>query len=166
MSVVAWDGKILAADRQSNYGDTIRTTRKLWKLDSGEVIAIIGNIANGLLVKEWYENGAKQEAWPECQKTDEWAQFITASKDGCFYYNSQPVRMKVLDPFCAWGVGRAAALGAMEMGADAIKAVEIASKYVSGCGRGCDYGSVKSHNPNPIMIKDFSKRSELKGIRY
>lgn len=29
---------------------------------------------------------------------------------------------------------------AMEMGADAVKAVEVASKYVVGCGRGCDFG--------------------------
>jgi ATP-dependent protease HslVU (ClpYQ) peptidase subunit len=144
MSIVVWDGKILAADKQAIFGDTIRTTRKLWKLESEEVIAVVGLLGNCLIVKQWFAAGAKQEEWPECQKSDEWAQLIVVSKDGCFYYDSQPMKIEVLDPFCAWGVGREVALGAMEMGADAIKAVEIASKHISGCGQGCDWVEVNT----------------------
>jgi len=150
MSVVAWDGKILAADRMGMFSDTIRTIQKLWKLSNGEVVAVVGPISTGLLVKEWYEAGANRKELPECQKTDEWAQLIVASKDGCFYYDSQPVQIKVMDPFCAWGIGREVALGAMEMGGDAVKAVEIASKHVSGCGRGCDYVNTKSDSEQKL----------------
>lgn len=151
MSIVAWDGKILAADKLAIYGDTLRTMEKLWKLSNGEVIAVVGNLANGLLIKQWYEAGAKQEEWPECQKEESWAQLIVASEEGCFYYDSQPLRFKILDPFCAWGIGRETALGAMEMGANAVRAVEVASKHISGCGRGCDWVEVITER-KPIRI--------------
>lgn len=147
MSIVAWDGKILAADRQASYNDTIHTVQKLWKLDNGEVVAVVGSLANGLLVNEWYTNGAKKEEYPECQKEDNWAKIIVVSKEGCFYYDDQRLPIRVIDPFCAWGIGRDVALGVMEMGGDAIKAVEIASKYKDGCGRGCDYVAIE----NPII---------------
>lgn len=158
MSIVAWDGKILAADKQCGVADTIYTMQKLWRLKSGDVIAVVGSTSNSMVVKRWYESGAKREEWPECQKNDNWAQLIVASKEGCFYFCNQPEPIKVLDQFYAWGVGREVALGAMEMGADAIKAVEIASKHISGCGRGCDYAEVNTEKQHdftrkPIILK-------------
>lgn len=42
MTVIAWDGNILAADRQCNVGDTIYSVRKLWPLDGGGAIAATG----------------------------------------------------------------------------------------------------------------------------
>jgi ATP-dependent protease HslVU (ClpYQ) peptidase subunit len=161
MSIVAWDGKTLAADRQASYGDTVRTIKKLWKLVNGEVVAVIGTYANCLMVKQWYENGAKQEEWPECQKKEDWAQLIVVKKEGCFYYDSQPLPLEIVDPFCAWGNGRDVAIGAMEMGADAVKAVEIASKHIDGCGQGCDYVMVKQKS---FKIVDYDK--PLKKCKY
>jgi hypothetical protein len=142
MSIVAWDGKILAADRQCTVTDTIFTIQKLWKLSSGEVVAFVGIATEGLLIKQWYEAGAKPENWPECKEEDDRLKFIVASKEGCFFYDGEPIKIKVLDPFRAWGIGREAALGAMAMGANAIEAVKIASKHVIGCGRGCDWVEV------------------------
>lgn len=40
-------------------------------------------------------------------------------------------------PIC-YGEGRDFAYGALEMGANAIKAVEVASKYCISCGMGID----------------------------
>lgn len=142
MSIVAWDGKILAADRQGDSGGTNFTIKKLFKLKSGEVVSFVGAYCSGLMVKEWYEAGAKFEEWPECQNTDNWVNFIVASKEGCFYYQQTPIPIKVIDAFRTWGSGEDLALGAMEMGADAIKAVEVASKYDQGCGQGCDHAEV------------------------
>lgn len=143
MSVVAWDGKTLAADRMRTTGDIETTMRKLWKLKTGEIIAVIGYQAEGLALKRWYEDGAKREDWPKCQEGEDWVQFIVASEKGCFHYNNLPEQIESIDPFAAWGVGRRTALGAMAMGADAVKAVEIASKYASGCGKGCDFEMVQ-----------------------
>lgn len=50
-----------------------------------------------------------------------------------------PVRIKpVVKAFHAIGSGRGEALGAMAMGADARRAVEIASRLNVGCGLGVD----------------------------
>lgn len=164
MSIVAWDGKTLAADRQSTIVDTIFTIKKLWKLDNGEVIAVVGTQDAALTVKRWYESGAKKEDWPKCQEKEDWAKLIVISGGKCFYYDTLPEQIEVIDPFFAWGTGREVALGAMEMGADAVKAVEIASKYVSGCGRGCDFEVV---HPKDVKNKIYepgrlSKRSRVR----
>ena len=57
MTVIAWDGETLAADRQSLRGDTIMTTRKLWPLKNGGVVAISGLLSHGIALKKWVENG-------------------------------------------------------------------------------------------------------------
>jgi len=80
---------------------------------------------------------------PKCRdEKDAWGTLIVAGRDGCFFYERYGVPIKVEDPFMAWGAGREAALGAMEMGADAIRAVGVASRWVTGCGRGCDWFEV------------------------
>jgi ATP-dependent protease HslVU (ClpYQ) peptidase subunit len=145
MTVVAWDGNILAADRQCTTGDSISTTCKIYRLDSGKVIALLGREDSARSMKRWYENGMNPEDWPEYQKTDDcWGEIVVASDEGCVYYARTPDPLPVLDSFAAWGSGREAALGAMEMGADAVKAVEVASKWIEGCGRGVDYFKAKN----------------------
>jgi hypothetical protein len=154
MSVVVWDGKTLAADRQGDSGGTAFTIKKLFKLKGGEIVAFVGAYCNGLMVLEWYEAGAKKEEWPDCQKTDDWVTFIVASDKECFYYQRSPTPISVMDKFRAWGSGEDIALGAMEMGANAIKAVAVASKYDSLCGRGCD-------SEEAIGVKKYPKKYDL-----
>jgi hypothetical protein len=142
MSVVTWDGRILAADRQACIGDTVITCPKLFKLSNGEVVAFIGDNDIGLSLKEWYENGHELGQWPESRKDDKWSNLIVASKEGCFFYESLPIKAKIYDPFMAWGTGADVALGSMAMGANAVKAVEIASQHSASCGKGCDWVDV------------------------
>lgn len=138
MSVVVWDGKIIAADCQAVYGDTVSTIRKIFLLENGEVVGVTGALDAAATVIRWYKQGADPEKWPEIQKTDNWARIIVASKNRICFAEKTPDFVDVVDSFAAWGCGREAALGALEMGADAIKAVEVASKWINGCGRGCD----------------------------
>ena len=144
MTVIAWDGNILAADRQSTVGDTIYSIRKLWDLDGGGAIAVTGNQGRCLALKRWYEDGAYIREWPAFSKEEtEYATLIVVKPNGrVVYYEQYPDAIEVIDNFSAWGCGREAALGALEMGADAIKAVEVACKYITGCGRGCDWVKV------------------------
>ena len=139
MSVITWDGKTLAADRQSCCGDTISTTRKIFKLDTGEVIALSGDLDIGMTMKRWYEDGRKREEWPDLNKDEKtFCRLIVATEDGVHYYERTPDPIPVLDLFMAWGCGREAALGALAMGASAERAVEIASRFILYCGNGCD----------------------------
>lgn len=140
MSVIAWDGKILAADRQGTFSNMRRTGRKIYKLENGNVIAFCGSISTSLLLLDWYKSGADKEKWPEeIQQGDKWCNIIVAEKGKCRFMDQQPFFLPVFDPFAAWGIGADFAIGAMEMGADAKTAVEIAIKWSEGCGCGVDW---------------------------
>jgi hypothetical protein len=143
MTVIAWDGKTLAADKMSLCGDTVSTVKKLWPLrETGleGAIAVTGSLDKSLVMKRWYEEGKDRAKWPDFQNKDDWALIIVALPGfPVVYFEKHPEPIEVIDPFMAWGSGREAALGAMAMGADAIRAVEIASQHIFGCGRGCDF---------------------------
>lgn len=136
MSVVAWDGKILAADRQSTYGDTKSSTDKIFLLPNGEVVAFVGPLTAAVRLKRWYDEGADPAKYPPLKKDEDWTKIIVASKDRICFTEGSPDFIPVIDPFCAWGVGREAALGALEMGANAPQAVAAACKWICGCGMG------------------------------
>lgn len=144
MTVIAWDGKILAADKQSTYGDAARTGTKLFKITDSEIVAFCGGAAMSLKILEWYKNGENKDTWPqEMQDSDDWSQMIVVNNKNIYWYDRLPYQLKLEDPFMAWGRGMEFAIGAMAMGATAIQAVEIASKYCEGCGMGIDYAEVR-----------------------
>lgn len=138
MTVIAWDGKVLAADKRADVNGTGITTTKIKKLPSGEVVAFTGSASTGRVLMDWYESGADKSAWPESQSGDDWARLVVAAEGGISFYESHPVAVSVQDKFTAFGSGRDVALGALAMGATAVQAVEIASRFQSDCGNGCD----------------------------
>ena len=136
MSIIAYDGKTLAADRQGTCADLAATHTKIKKIPSGEVLAWTGEEEQGLCLALWYEAGSPVDKWPKFQEGDDWTRLIVASKEGVFTYEQVPKKVCVEDPFMAWGSGRDFAMGAMAMGADAEKAVLIANKHNIYCGKG------------------------------
>lgn len=139
MTVIAWDGKTLAADRQMTWADMRSTVCKLRQLPSGEVLGVTGDSVRAISVLRWYEDGADPEKWPKCQGEAEYARLIVARHGGkLVYFDWCPVEQIILDPYMAFGVGRDFAMGAMAMGADAQKAVAIACRFSVGCGLGID----------------------------
>lgn len=139
MSIVAWDGRTIAADRQMTAGNLILTTHKIRKLPNGDIVAWTGITENGLAVAEWYEKGADPALWPASQKGEDWSRLIVVPKRGRpFTYEQLPVKQIVHDRRAAWGSGGHFAIGAMEMGASSVQAVKVASKFCNGCGQGVD----------------------------
>jgi hypothetical protein len=107
------------------------------KLSNGEVLAWSGWQDGGLAMADWYERGADPQSFPALQADENrWSRLIVATPSGVFIYERLPVRCDVLDPFCAWGAGMDYALGALAMGADARKAVEVACEFSVDCGFG------------------------------
>ena len=138
MSVVVWDGKILAADCQCESGGFAEKVQKVFELKTGHLLAFTGAYAVALELKMWFENGAESENWPDCQKHDDFCRMIVVAPNGeVFVYEDRPIPIPIEAP-TAWGAGRDYAMGAMEMGADARKAVEVASKHNIFCGLGVD----------------------------
>lgn len=140
MTVIAYRNGIIAADQQATYGNVKRKLTKLFELESGEVVGFTGTAAAAMELLAWYKDGAKKEDWPQAmQDTDEWAQMIIAYPGGCKWYDKRPYPQEVQDKFTAWGCGAEFAIGAMAMGADAVKAVTIACEFCDGCGVGVDW---------------------------
>lgn len=139
MTVIAWDGKTLAADKRAECAGHYFTTTKIRRISSGEVLAWCGDSDTGRMMASWYEAGADPAKWPECQKDEKsWARLIVASSAGVKYYDRWPAPTMVEDPFAAWGSGRDFALTAMHLGKTAREGVLIAALFESGCGNGVD----------------------------
>jgi len=143
MTVIAWDGKSIAADKLVAYGDIERTTEKLVITGTG-VLTFTGESTKGLELIEWFKNGRKKGDWPEFQKTDDFAVLIFADSDRVevFYQESTPDVMK--GGFHAWGAGAKYAIGAMAAGKTAEEAVLIANEHCTNCGRGVDSFSLNT----------------------
>jgi ATP-dependent protease HslVU (ClpYQ) peptidase subunit len=140
MSVIVWDGKTLAADCQVSYGATACKVSKIRRLKDGTIIASCGKECSGELMAQWYEQGADLSKYPVCQTDeDDWSRLIVVLPNGqVFCYEKYPVAVPVRQFPMAWGSGQDFALGALAMGADARKAVEIASQFSTDCGLGIE----------------------------
>ena len=144
MTVIAWDGKFLAVDKQINNGESKFSGTKIKRLEDGTLLAWNGIIDAGNILVDWYENGADKEKFPFKVEDKALADLVVVSPEGKVFCYCQSAFPHTFDsPFMAWGIGRDAAMGAMEMGSGAILAVKIASKYVDGCGFGVDYFDVQ-----------------------
>jgi len=139
MSVIAWDGKTVAADKQATCAGLNLTATKLRRLPHA-VIAWAGEQDSGEAMAQWFVNGADPAKWPTCQADkDLWCRLIVFHDNGTVETcERQPVFFPMEDKIMAWGSGRDYALGAMARGATAREAVEIACRFDTGCGMGID----------------------------
>ena len=136
MSVIAWDGKTLAADKQMTAQGLKRTVTKIKKIN-GCLVGCTGDYDGGLAMMNWFENGG---AFPECQKDKErWSNLLVIKPDGGInLYEREPFCYVIEDKFYAMGSGRDYAMAAMYLGKGAVEAVGIAMVFDSNCGMGLD----------------------------
>lgn len=144
MTVLAWDGTSLAADKQATEGNTRHLTTKIKRIDKGRFKGyLVGGSGMTSQVNHmiaWFELGAEPETFPKYQDHDEFsAQLLAISPDKVVLrFDINPLPCVFHDTHYALGNGREVALGALAMGATAQQAVEIASKMCEGCGMGVD----------------------------
>jgi hypothetical protein len=127
MTVIAWDGRTVAADSLKCYGSSraMAPVQKL-RVRNGIVFAMTGSGPLFDPMIEWYLKGADPKAVPECGDEHKGTALIVFKPDGAaFYKPSMPYPDEVSAPD-AWGAGADFAIGAMEVGADAKTAVEAA----------------------------------------
>lgn len=139
MSVIVWDGKTLAADRQATSSNLRRTTRKIWRHDD-ILIAGVGTSMHIEALRNWVMGGLDPESFPDICKADDVRACLTViNRAGRIVrFENGPFPVSYEDEIYADGSGRDFAYGAMAMGADARKAVEVASTYDVDCGHGVD----------------------------
>jgi len=138
MTVIAWDGKTLAADKRAVASGLISTTTKIRRIGD-LLVGIAGNLSAGMEMLEWIENGREREKYPAVQQNDDRSCGCLVIDGGrILKYESGPIPLVFEQPFFAMGSGRDFAVAAMHCGKSAREAVEIASLYENGCGNGVD----------------------------
>ena len=137
MTTIVWDGKTLAADKQWTDAGIALSGTKIHKFKKHLLFAA-GATTDIQAMLEWWKRGADPKDFPSSQSVKENMvafQIIKPNKTlWCFEAHPYPYQIEN-DKF-AVGSGRNDALGALSMGADAVKAVEIACQLDihSGCG--------------------------------
>jgi len=134
MTVIAWDGKTLAADKQATFGGTPVPFTKLFR-SGAEMIGCSGSVSESLQFVEWYRKGEPADSKPAVE--DGFAALVV--QNGKLYrYEKQLVALPM--DVTIWGAGSGAdyAIGAMAAGCSAVEAVEIACRFDIHCGLGID----------------------------
>jgi ATP-dependent protease HslVU (ClpYQ) peptidase subunit len=142
MTVIAWDGKNLAADKRMNSGtgNPLTTITKIRRLASGGLVGWCGGISFCEAIVQWIEAGADptaiEEKWFEHEELAGQVVFIAPGGLIMLYEHAFPITIE--NKIYALGSGGAYAIAAMHLGQDAVEAVKIACIYDSGCGNGID----------------------------
>lgn len=139
MTVIAWDGKTLAADKAATNVGFSSTVTKIYRVPAG-LVGFAGNGDAAMQLLQWFREGMDVKNYPECQKgEDDAASAIFVSKDGSVYgFGSSPWPQRNENVCQAFGSGRDYALAAMHLGFDARRAVEVAIALDNDCGCGID----------------------------
>lgn len=139
MSVIAWDGQVLAADKRACLGTLVRTTTKVFQV--GEALCgYAGDADAGEEVLAWFRAGHDPANFPASQRDrDSWAGLLVVWPDGHLWkFERTPYPLRFPPQQFAIGSGRDFALAAMHLGRTAREAVEVACVFDSGCGNGVD----------------------------
>lgn len=139
MTVIAWDGKTLAADKQLTIGEVKGKITKISRGKGGELLGAAGVSAICVDLVKWYNDGCVARNFPKMYDDQLAYLLVITPWSGIYlYYASEDyVHLSDNDIF-AIGSGADYAIGAMRAGADAVRAVEIASEFSTSCGGGVD----------------------------
>lgn len=145
MTVIAWDGRTLAADKQGTSAGHARTTTKIHRVADG-LVGLMGDGGHAYALLNWLRGDRKPADFPRAPGADDTGHIIHFTRVGVFVYSgtgcgfAEPVE----DQFVAFGSGRDYALAAMHLGCNARRAVEVACVFEINCGMGIDVLELES----------------------
>lgn len=139
MTVIAWDGKSICADKRGVSAGLSFPITKIFRTNQG-IIGVDGTYDVAIHLLEWFKNGAKPEEYPEVQKNDDrYSHLLLIRNDKkILRYDRQPYPYEVEMPYFATGGGRDYAMASMYCGKTSREAIEIACHFDNGCGNGID----------------------------
>lgn len=137
MTVVAWDGTTLAADRRTTCGGLIRETTKIWRIGK-LLVGGAGELGTVCSLRDWVAGGCDPERAPKYDAEPD-AELLVIHPDGATYrYYAGVTPFRCESRAKAIGSGAPYAVTAMHLGRSAEEAVHIASELHNGCGNGVD----------------------------
>lgn len=132
VTTIAYRSGVLAADRQANQGNLKTKGTKLFRIGN-VAVGFAGNFANGRAFCRWLLTDQKED----CPIGDDTHALVMNLETGdCELWEAPGIGLPIEDEFAAIGTGYHFAYGAMEMGADAKKAVQVAAKWDVNTGHG------------------------------
>lgn len=140
MSVIAWDGRMLAADKRASIGSLYRKTTKIFRRNNC-LVGYAGDADKAEELMAWWAAGANPKEFPEPCRDDSrtWASLLVVSPGGLLHYQRTPYPVRYdSGQSMAIGSGRDFAMAAMHLGKTAAEAVDVACALDSGCGDGVD----------------------------
>lgn len=140
MTVFAWDGTTLAADRRCMIGGVIFESTKI-RTVNGALLALAGAGHRLNQCVEWYRAGADVAAYPQRAADDESVMVCIVREGGIVRirrYESGGSPLELDGRLYADGAGRDCAMAAMLCGKTAREAVEITAQLIASCGGGVD----------------------------
>lgn len=138
MTVIAWDGKTLAADKMAcaqGYGYTVTKVRRL---RDGRLAAFCGDGDSAMELLAWLEGSLNPATYPESQKTNDTSAVVIQPDGTVLSYGKTAFPQVIEDRIYAMGHGRDYALAAMHCGKTAREAVELVCRLDVYCGNGID----------------------------
>lgn len=141
MTLIAWDGKVLAADRNLFHGDDIiGQHNKLLRIDADRIGAFCGVQPVGWQIVEWLRNGGRREEYPSDARNENMlTDLFVVHRDGTVHiYGKSPWPSVLRMQRHAIGMGAEYARAAMQCGRDAVQAIEVAAVFNHWVGGGVD----------------------------
>lgn len=167
MTVIAWDGRTLAADKQVSASGIVYKADKLYKFSINEdgvmteyLAAGIGYLDASSELLEWCKRGFKYHDFPATLGTVASQSYagslFVVNKHGYWrHFHNSPCVPEQNGRYAA-GSGAMAAMAILEDGGSATKAVEIACKVCEGCGMGVDSLEFKPITVNTNHISQLT----------
>jgi ATP-dependent protease HslVU (ClpYQ) peptidase subunit len=139
MTVIAWDGHTLAADKRAGT-DMPRTVTKIYLARNGSLVGFTGFAHGDMEMLAWFNNGAKPDDFPQIHRDEaKSSHMLEITPEGQIRtYANGPYPATLEDKFHAMGSGRDFAMAAMHLGQTAEQAVAVAIALSAGCGNGID----------------------------
>lgn len=139
MTTVVWDGNQLACDKQFSLGfnKTFAGSKPKYEIINNELIAWAGNIQEISQWKEWWKSGADVKEFPNFEDGFSVLR-INRNKELFIHNDINPYSIEMGKRKWALGSGEDFAIGAMEFGANAIEALEVAANLCNFTGQGMD----------------------------
>lgn len=141
MTVIAWDGEVMAADKQGTCGNGFRITTKLHHVPQG-ICGMAGEFWHGLEMLAWFDGGMDPSAFPKCSGDDgdgSHIMLVTHDKQIITFHAKCRGYGEILeDKMLATGSGGEYAMAALYLGYSAVEAVEVACALDPNCGAGVD----------------------------
>lgn len=133
MTTIAWDGQVLAADKQAESAGLKFRTTKIGRLKDGRLYGFAGEADYCREVVLWLEGGAKPE---QKDKDDWWTVLVIGEKIERFERRLVPIEVE--EKTHALGSGRDYAMAAMYLGKSAEEAVLVAHRFDPATGSEVD----------------------------